>query len=57
MEKDRTAIFRAPRYAADSPNIVALRERGAPIPESAGVGPATNQYVPPPEEDEESEEE
>ncbi len=57
MKKYRTAIFRAPRYAADSPNIVALRERGAPIPASAGTGPATNQYVPPPEDEEEEDDE
>ena len=38
-----SAIFRAERFAADSPEINALRKRGAPIPESAGMGPATNQ--------------
>lgn len=57
MEKHRTAMFRAIRYGADSPNIVALRERGAAIPESAGTGPATNQYVPPPDEEGEEESE
>ncbi len=57
MKKYPTAIFRALRYATDSPNIVALRERGASIPASAGSGPATNHYQPPPEkEDGESEE-
>lgn len=49
MEKYPTAIFRALRYAADSPNIARLRERGAPVPMSAGTGPATNQYEPSPE--------
>jgi hypothetical protein len=62
MEKDeptlkQTALFRADRYAADHPGIVALRERGAPIPLDPGAGPATNQYVEPEETKEESEEE
>ena len=49
--KDRpNALFRATRYAADHPGIVALRENGAPIPLDAGTGPATNQYEPPEEE-------
>lgn len=51
-----TALFRATRYAADHPGIVALREAGASLPLSAGAGPATNQYVPPDPEPEEPEE-
>lgn len=51
-----TAMFRAPRYAADHPGIVALREKGAAIPLEAGSGPATNQREEP-EEEEGSEEE
>ncbi|MFT7479870.1 MAG: hypothetical protein ACI80N_003177, partial [Gammaproteobacteria bacterium] len=42
---DPCALFRAERFAADHPSIVALRERGAPIPLDAGMGPATNQRV------------
>jgi len=51
-----TAMFRAPRYAADHPAIVALRARGAAIPLNAGAGPATNQ-APPPEDDESGDDE
>ena len=47
-----TALFRAERYAADHPGIVALREKGAPIPLTPGSGPATNQFEPPPEAEE-----
>lgn len=56
MEGFPSAVFRAERFAADSPEINALRKRGAPIPESSGAGPATNQR-PEPEPEEESEEE
>jgi hypothetical protein len=55
LEESPTALFRATRFVADDPAIVALRERGAPIPLDAGTGPATNQYVPPEPEDEEPE--
>ncbi|MEM1450505.1 MAG: aryl-sulfate sulfotransferase [Planctomycetota bacterium] len=50
-----TAMFRALRYAPDHPGIVALRAKGATIPDDPGAGPPTNQYVPPPAEDEEAE--
>ena len=54
-EVDPTALFRAMRYAADHPGVVALREKGAQIPAEPGEGPATNQRVDPPEESEEPE--
>lgn len=47
LKKFPNALFRAERFAADSPEINALRGRGAPIPESAGSGPATNQRMDP----------
>ncbi|MEX1024988.1 MAG: aryl-sulfate sulfotransferase [Planctomycetota bacterium] len=47
LKKFPNALFRAERYAADHPGIVALRAAGAAIPASAGSGPATNQYVEP----------
>lgn len=47
LEDFPTALFRAERFATDHAAIVALRERGAPIPLDPGKGPATNQYVPP----------
>ncbi|MAB80935.1 MAG: hypothetical protein CMJ89_16435 [Planctomycetes bacterium] len=46
MEEFPTALFRATRYAADHPGIVALREKGAAIPDEPGTGPPTNQYEP-----------
>jgi len=52
-----SALFRATRLAADDPAIVALRERGAPIPLDAGQGPATNQRVEVEEEEEEESDE
>jgi len=51
-----TAIFRAQRYGLDHPGILALRERGAPIPLDPGTGPATNQRVEPEESEEDSSE-
>ena len=54
MKEFPNALFRATRYAADHPGIVALREKGAPIPVDPGAGPATNQYEPPEEEEEAS---
>ena len=47
MREFPNALFRATRYASDHPGLVAMRERGAPIPLDPGTGPATNQYVPP----------
>ena len=38
-EQLRHALFRALRYAADSPEIQALRDAGAPIPMSPGEAP------------------
>lgn len=38
-----TSLFRATRYAADHPGIVALRAKGADIPDDPGTGPATHQ--------------
>jgi hypothetical protein len=38
-ERFRQALFRAVRYATDSPEIEALRAAGAPIPISAGEAP------------------
>ena len=46
-----TSLFRATRYASDHPGIVALRAKGAPIPDDPGTGPATNQYEAPEEEE------
>ena len=50
-----TAMFRALRYGPAHPGIVALRAKGVALPLDPGVGPPTNQYVPPaddePEED------
>ena len=43
----KNALFRAERYAPEHPGIVALRAKGAAIPEDPGVGPATNQRVDP----------
>jgi len=40
------AMFRAERYGADHPGIVALRAKGAAIPLHPGIGPATHQRVP-----------
>ncbi|MDE0905010.1 MAG: hypothetical protein OSB42_10305 [Planctomycetota bacterium] len=45
-------MFRALRYGPDSPAIVALRNKGAAIPDDPGTGPPTNQHVPPPKDDE-----
>lgn len=53
MHRFRNAMFRAERYAPDHPGIVALRARGAPVPEDPGTGPATNQWVKPEGWDEE----
>jgi hypothetical protein len=39
------ALFRAERFAADHPGIVALRAKGAAIPLEPGTGPATNQLT------------
>ena len=39
-------MFRALRYPTDHPGIVALRAKGASIPEDPGTGPPTNQFVP-----------
>lgn len=47
LEEFPTSLFRAERYGAQSAGIVALRARGAQIPDEAGAGPATNQYVKP----------
>jgi Arylsulfotransferase (ASST) len=55
MENFSNAMFRAPRYAADHPGIVALRAKGAPIPLDPGSGPATNQWIEPEEEEDEDE--
>lgn len=57
MKKFPNAIFRANRYAADHPGIVALRDKGAPIPMDPGVGPATNQWIEPESDESEEEEE
>lgn len=39
------AMFRAERYGAEHPGIVALRAKGAAIPLHPGTGPATHQRV------------
>lgn len=55
-EVPQSALFRAERYAPDHPAIVALRAKGAPIPDDPGTGPATNQGEWPAEDDEDAEE-
>ena len=52
LEDWPTAMFRALRYGADHPGIAALRAKGIDLPEDPGVGPPTNQYVPPPDDEE-----
>lgn len=42
-----TAMFRAERYGAEHPGIVALRAKGAAIPSHPGRGPATHQRASP----------
>ena len=54
MKEFPNALFRATRYGADHLGIVALREKGAPIPDDPGMGPATNQQEPAEEESEEA---
>jgi len=44
-------MFRALRYGPDHPGIAALRAKGVALPLDPGVGPPTNQYVPPAEDE------